>query len=167
MLADTKISLTDDDSKDDTLLGKRSVQAKPFSSTVDKVVQEEKLNTKLTDQTELLRLMNKLCVRMDHMEQGQEKAKNLSSKEPSSKIKLEGILRSGHNPDTKGVSSGVDSRQTTLSQDRRTAETLMKMSGSEDTDTGYSKDGSKFIKKSHSYRTKKRIDSSSDESDTS
>ena len=43
----------------------------------------------------------------------------------------------------------------------------MKMSGSEDTDTGHSKDRSKFTKKSHSYRTKKRLESSSDESDTS
>ena len=88
MLADTKISLTDDDSKDDTLLGKRSDEAKLFSSTVDKVVKEEKLNTKLTDQTELLRLMNKLCLRMDNMEKGQGKANTPSSKEPSSNIML-------------------------------------------------------------------------------
>ena len=160
MLADTKISLTDDDSKSDTLLGKRSVQAKLFSSTVDKVVQEEELNAKLTDQTELLRLMNKLCLRMDNMEKGQE-----TTKTPS--IKLEGILRSGHNSDTKGVSSAVESRQTTLSHDRRTAETLMKMSGSEDTDTGHSKDGPMFTKTSNSRRTKKRLESSSDESDAS
>lgn len=167
MIADKQISLTDNDSKDNALLGKRSVQAKLFAPTVDEAVKEEKLNAKLTDQAELLRLMSKLCLRMDNMEKGQEQAKTPSIEEPSSKFKLEGILRSGHNSDTKATHPVIESRQTALSQDRRTAANLMNMSGGDITDTGFARDGSKSTRKSHSNRAKKRIESSSDESDAS
>ena len=162
LLTDTKISPTDGDSKDDAFLGKRSVQAELFPPTVDETVKEAKLHGKLTDQAELLRMMNKLCLRMDNMEKGHDKTKKASIKEPSSNINLEGILRSGHNSDSKAVPSGAESRQTSLSQDRRTAATLMNMSGGEVSDTRPARDGS-----THNNRTKQRLESSSDESEAS
>ena len=57
-------------------------------SSTDLALKAETLPVKLTDQVDLLHLMNNICIRMNTMEKGQENTKTVIKKETSSKIRL-------------------------------------------------------------------------------